>query len=198
MKNVLFILVAFGIFTSSYSQTKKSFGIRGGINLSNLSNANLDQKTSGYFSVFGHFRFSDLYALQPEIGYSNQGGRARNISNIDDIEIHYISISAINKFFVKDSGFHFLIGPGFDFDVDDTVIGISNRDEGNDVTFIDLTINLGIGLEFKNGLGFEARYKQGLIDVFSGTWHDFESEQYQDEIQFNGVFQLGLFYKFNF
>ncbi|MDO5971750.1 porin family protein [Flavivirga aquimarina] len=198
MKKILFILIVFGTFTSSYSQTKKSFGIRGGINLSNLSNANLDRKTSGYFSVFGHFRFSDLYAFQPEIGYSNQGGRAKNTSITDDIEIHYISISAINKFYVKDSGFHFSIGPGFDFDVDDTVIGISNREEGNDITFIDVTINVGIGLEFKNGLGFEARYKQGLVDVFSGNWHDFESELFQDEIQFNGVFQLGLFYKFNF
>ncbi|OEK09631.1 hypothetical protein A8C32_13090 [Flavivirga aquatica] len=198
MKNILVILVAFGIFTSSYSQTKKSFGIRGGINLSNLSNADLDQKTSGYFSVFGHFKFSDLYALQPEIGYSNQGGSVKNTSAIDDIEIYYISFSAINKFFVKDSGFHFLIGPGLDFDVDDTIIGLSNNNEGNDITFIDVTFNVGIGIEFKNGLGIEARYKQGLVDVFSGSWHNFDSELYENEIQHNTVFQLGLFYKFNF
>lgn len=198
MKNILFILIVFGTFTTSYSQTEKSFGIRGGINMSTLTNANLDRKTSGYFSVFGNFKFSDLYAFQPEIGYSNQGGNVRNTSSFDDIDIHYVSLSAINKFFVKDSGFHFLIGPGLDFDVDDTVIGISNREEGNDITFVDINITLGIGLEFKNGLGFEVRYKQGVVDVFSGSWHDFESELYEDEVQFNNLFQLGLFYKFKF
>lgn len=197
MKNILFILIAFGIFTNSYSQTKKSFGLRGGVNMSNLTNANLDSKTSGYFSVFGHFKFSDLYTLQPEIGYSNQGGRTRN-SITDDVNLHYVSLSAINNFFIKDSGFHFLIGPGIDFDLDDTIIGISNREEGNDATFIDFTINVGFGFEFENGLGFEARYKQGLVDVFSGNWHDFEFQRYEDEVQFNAIFQLGLFYKFNF
>lgn len=198
MKNILFVFILFGLFTSSYSQTKKSFGIRGGINMSQLTNADLDNKTSGYFSLFGNFRFSDLYALQPEIGYSNQGGNSKNISNVDNIEIHYISISAINKFNIKESGFHVLIGPGLDFDADDTLIGLSNRDEGNDITFIDINFQVGIGFELKNGLGFEARYKRGLVDVFSGGWHSFESELYENENQFNSVFQFGLFYKFNF
>jgi len=197
MRNLLFILIAFGVCINSFSQSEKSFGFRGGVNMSNLTNANLDTKTSGYFGFFAHFKFSELYALQPEIGYSNQGGRTRN-SIDDDIVIHYISLSATNKFFVKDSGFHFLIAPGIDFDVDDTLIGLSNRDEGNDITFIDFTFGVGLGYEFKNGLGFEARYKQGLVDVFSGNWHDFELQQYEDEIQFNSVFQFGLIYKFNF
>lgn len=197
MKNILFILITLGVFTSSNSQTKKSFGLRGGVNMSSLSNANLDDKTNGYLSAFAHIKFSNLYTLQPEIGYSNQGGRARNSIN-NDVNIDYITLSVVNKFFIKDSGFHFLIGPGVDFDFDDTLVGLSNRDEGNDVTFADITISLGFGYEFKNGLGFEARYKQGFVDVFSGNWHDFESHLYEDEVQFNEVFQLGLFYKFNF
>jgi len=182
------------------SQSKTGFGIRAGANVSTLSNADLDFKSSVYIGAFMEFKFSKLYSLQLELGYSNQGGLAKNSIN-SDVKIHYISISAINKIFFQNSGLHFMFGPGLDFDIDDTLIGIANRngDEGNDITFIDITISLGLGYEFKNGITLEVRYKQGIVDVFSGSFHNFPSQsRYETENQFNNVFQLGLAYKFNF
>jgi len=195
MKNkFLFILVVM-IGFSSFSQSRTSFGLRSGINVSKLSNTDLESKTDFYLGAFVHIKISEKYVLQPELGYSEQGGQAK-FATENDIDIHYITISIANKFFVKDSGFHFIIAPGFDFDTDDTLFNIVNRSEGNDVTFMDVNIGLGMGMEFKNGLGIEARYKQGLLDVFSGNWHRFESQQYEDENQFNTVFQIGILYKF--
>lgn len=195
MKNkFLFILVVM-IGFSSFSQSRTSFGLRSGINVSKLSNTDLESKTDFYLGAFVHIKISEKYVLQPELGYSEQGGQAK-FTTENDIDIHYITISIANKFFVKDSGFHFIIAPGFDFDTDDTLFNIVNRSEGNDVTFLDVNIGLGMGMEFKNGLGIEARYKQGLLDVFSGNWHRFESQQYEDENQFNTVFQIGILYKF--
>ena len=195
MKNkFLFILVVM-IGFSSFSQSRTSFGLRSGINVSKLSNTDLESKTDFYLGAFVHIKISEKYVLQPELGYSKQGGQAK-FATENDIDIHYITISIANKFFVKDSGFHFIIAPGFDFDTDDTLFNIVNRSEGNDVTFMDVNIGLGMGMEFKNGLGIEARYKQGLLDVFSGNWHRFESQQYEDENQFNTVFQIGILYKF--
>lgn len=195
MKKTTLILVAVLLSISSFSQSKTSLGFRGGANLSNLSNTELKSKTGFYLSALAQFKISELYTLQPELGYSLQGGDSKN--SIDaDLSIHYISIGATNKFFIKDSGIHFLIAPGLDFDTDDTFIGLANRTEGNDVTFIDFTIAAGVGIEFKNGIGIEARYKQGVIDVFSGDFHSFDSQQYEIETQFNSVFQLGMTYKF--
>jgi hypothetical protein len=195
MKKILLLLLIAMLSFSSFSQSRTSFGLRGGVNASKLSNTNMESKTSFYLGALVHIKLSDIYVLQPELGYSGQGGQTR-FANEKDVNIHYISLSFANKFFVKKSGFHFIIAPGLDFDADDSLVSLINRQEGNDVTFIDLNMGVGIGVEFKNGLGVEARYKQGLIDVFSGTWHRFESQQYEDETQLNGVFQIGLLYKF--
>jgi hypothetical protein len=198
MKNLLLVITIFGVFGVSFSQSKSALGLRAGVNISNLTNANLETKSDVYLGVYGQFKFSEFYALQPEINYSNQGGKAKNVGD-KDVDIHYISISVTNKLFVQNSGFHFIIAPSFDFDADDTLIGIANRNEGNDITFLDMAIGLGFGFEFKNGIGIEARYKRGFIDVFSGSWHDFESNSlYYEENQFNNLYQVGLTYKFDF
>lgn len=195
MKNTILFLVVVMMGFSSFSQSRTSFGLRSGVNVAKLSNADLESKTSFYLGAFAHIKISEIYVLQPELGYSGQGGQTKFTSE-KDVDIHYLSISVANKFFVKNSGFHFIIAPGFDFDMDDSLVNLVNESEGNDVTFIDINMGIGVGTEFKNGLGIEARYKQGLIDVFSGNWHSFDSEQYEDENQFNNIFQLGIFYKF--
>ncbi|MDO6758602.1 outer membrane beta-barrel protein [Tamlana sp. 2_MG-2023] len=197
MKKWLLTIFCFGMITLAYAQRKSSFGFRSGVNFSEISRTQLETKTGFYLSFLGHFKFTEFYALQPEIGYSLQGGQSETVSEAN-VDIHYITVTVANKFFIKDSGFHFIIAPGFDFDADDTLIGLYNNKDGNDVSFIDLTVSLGVGYEFNNGLGIEARYKQGTIDVFSGTFNSFESEQLSEETQLNSTFQLGLFYKFNF
>jgi len=193
-KTVLFLLIAM-VGVSSFSQSRTSFGLRSGVNVSNLSNTDLESKTSFYLGALVHIKISEIYVLQPELGYSKQGGQTK-FATEEDVDIHYLTISVANKFFIKNTGFHFIIAPGFDFDMDDSLINLVNESEGNDVTFIDINMGLGIGKEFKNGLGIEVRYKQGLVDVFSGNWHRFESQQYEDENQFNTVFQIGILYKF--
>lgn len=197
MKKIILFIVILALSFSGFSQSKASFGFRGGANIANLSNSNLDNKTGFYFAAILPIKISSLYTLQPELGYSNQGGISKTTTD-QNVDIHYISLTAANKFFVQNSGFHFIIAPGFDFDTDDTFIGLSNRSEGNNITFIDVTIGLGIGYDFNNGLGIEARYKRGVVDVFSDFFNSLDSEQYEKENQFNTVFQLGIFYKFKF
>lgn len=193
----MFTLCCFTLVTLSFAQRENTFGFRGGLNVTQVSHANLESQTGFYMSFFGNFKFSELYALQPEIGYALHGGES-NVMSEANIDIHYISVAATNKFFVNNSGIHFIIAPGLDFDVDDTFVGLANRREGNDASFVDITLGLGVGYVFNNGLGFEARYKQGAIDVFSGAFHSFESDQLMNETQLNSAFQLGLFYQFKF
>ncbi|WP_034247243.1 porin family protein [Aquimarina atlantica] len=198
MKKLLLVCTCISIFGIASAQKKTSFGLRGGVNISNLSDSNLETKSGVYIGALLNIRFSELYALQPEIGYSNQGGNTKFATG-SDVEIHYLSISATNKFFVKNTGLHFLIAPGIDFDVDDTPVGIVNRDEGNDVTFVDVSIAVGLGYEFKNGIGIEARYKRGTLDVFDGDFHNFSQQSiYKEKNQFNEVLQVGISYRFNF
>lgn len=199
MKNLLTVITLICIINLSFSQTEKGIGIRAGANFSTLTNADLEYKTNMYLGLFYQVRFSELYTLQPELGYSNQGGKTQENNTI---YIEYITLGATNKFFIApDLGFFMSITPGFDFDIDDTFFGVANSDDslfdGNDATFIDFSLSFGFGFELKNGLSFEARYKQGLIDVYSEAFHNFESELYEAKNQFNAVFQIGVAYKFN-
>src|SRR5690554_5669303 len=197
MKNILLFLCFIFVVSSSFSQSKKGIGFHAGANISKLTNANLDHKTNAYFGMFYQTRISGFYALQPELGYSNQGGKAKDGRLI---YVEYLTIGITNKFFiVPDQGLYALLSPGLDFDIDDTPIGLANRNgnSGNDATFIDFNFSFGFGMEFKNGLSIEARYKQGLVDVYSSSFHNFESQLYEDRNQFNSVFQIGLAYKFN-
>lgn len=199
MKRIITIVVLL-ISLTTFSQNKAKFGLKAGANLSSLSNANLDSKFNGYGGVFLNVAFTDLYEFQPEVFYSNQGGKTKNGEGT--LSLEYISLSVANHFFVNRDGRFFLsIVPSLDFDIDDTIVGLANRGEdgeGNDATFVDITIGAGLGYRFSNGLAVEARYKRGIVDVFSGSFHSFESEQYETENQFNSVFQFGLSYRFDF
>jgi hypothetical protein len=198
MKKLLLVFTFIGVFGIASAQKKTSFGLRGGVNISNLSDSDLEAKPGIYLGALLNIRFSEIYALQPEIGYSNQGGNTK-FSTGSDVEIHYLSISATNKFFVRNTGLHFIITPSLDFDVDDTPVGIVNREEGNDITFVDVSIAVGLGYEFNNGITVEARYKRGTVDVFDGDFHNFSQQSiYKEKKQFNEVLQLGLSYRFNF
>lgn len=198
-KTVLSIVISL-ICTVALGQKKVTFGLRGAANIANISNTNLEPKVGPYIGGLVHIRFSDFYALQPELGYSNQGGNApRGFDN--NVDVHYLSLAVTNNFFIKNSGFHFIISPSLDFDIDDSPISIANDDNDNGFTFLDLSIGVGFGYQFKNGLSIDMRYKQGVIDVFSGGfWYDYDDfdEYYDDNNQFNNLFQLGLTYKFNY
>ncbi|TYA73962.1 porin family protein [Seonamhaeicola marinus] len=198
MKKIILILFAV-LSINTFAQKKVSFGLKGGLNIASLTNSNLDSKLNGYAGVFLNVAFSDLYEMQPEILYSNQGGKL-DINNDQTVTIEYFSIGVANNFFVnRDGKLYLSIVPSIDLDVDDSFIGIVNDnewEEGNDATFVDLALGIGLGYRVNNNLAIEARYKRGLIDVYSGSFHDFEVERYENETQFNSVFQIGISYRF--
>jgi len=165
MRKTILILVFLVINFEVYSQRKTSLGFRLGMNNTTITNADLDPKFDVYASIFLAIKHSDLYTLQPEIGYSGQGGKAKNHFD-KNINTNYITITAANKFFVKNTGLHFIIAPSILFDFDDTFIGLLNRVHGNDVTFIDFMITGGIGFEFKKDFGIEVKIQSRFNRCF--------------------------------
>lgn len=195
MKKTLLTVAFLIVSLQAFAQVKANLGIRAGINNARIDNAPFDHKTALYGGLFLALRLSDHYTLQPELIYSDQGGKAR-LGSTENIDINYISISLANKFFVgKNQGFHFILGPGLDFNFDDNLFDLINgKGENLKITPVDLTISGGVGYEFDFGLALELRYKQGLIDL------DFKDKgEYGSDIeknQLNSVVQIGLAYKF--
>lgn len=199
MKKVIVVLLFFVFSIAGFSQSKVRPGIRLGINSANISNSNLEDKIGLNGAIFADIRFSDFYALQPEIAFSSQGGESS--FNGEDLNINYISIALANKFYViPKKGLHFIVGPSIDVDFENNFINVVNDTDDSDVTPVDLALFFGIGYEFPFGLIIEARYKQGLIniDLFDDFFYDYDADGNDDSgnPSLNNVFQVGLAYKF--
>ncbi len=197
MKNYRIIFV-FVLFSSiAFAQTKKSFGLRLGVNYSNISNTGLDARIGGNGALFFEARFSDKYALQPELMFSSQGGKASNTTN-EDLRIDYLSVGLANKFFIiPNAGLHLVAGPSFDMDFENNPIRLINGNNDSNVTPFDLSVFGGIGYEFPFGLILEARYKQGLIEIDLFDFDIFSDSTDRDRNEaFNGTFQYSIAYKF--
>ncbi|WP_456439653.1 outer membrane beta-barrel protein [Psychroserpens sp.] len=201
MKNLFLAFAFITISTTAFSQIKVRPGVRAGANLASLSNTEYDTKTDAYFGAFASVQFGHLYTLQPEINYSRQGAKS-NVSGIDDIEVQYVGFTLANKFApFKDIGVHAIIGPTINIKVGDNIRG--------DAEVFDFLFFGGLGYDFPFGLGIEARYNIGFIDILGNTFDFVDDDYYEDDYYdddydyfedgvVNSVFQIGVTYKFQF
>lgn len=196
------LFLCFGILQVNAQVTVKP-GIKAGLNVSSLTNSNADSKTDFYAGGFVDIKLASFYTLSPEIIYSRQGAKIQSYTNdFDpivarqqefDLELQYISVGVMNKFKIVD-GFHAMVGPSLDFKVGD------NLDDSGLIDF-DLAILGGLGYTFPMGLTVEARFKQGLADIFGDDYDYYydNNNNYNDNldnIKLNQVFQLGVSYTF--
>ena len=187
----LFLVVTLLFAGFLHSQVRP--GVKMGINNSNISKTKLDTKTGIYVGAFVKIPISDYYTLQPEVLYSNQGGKSSS-TEYGDVDIHYLSIGIPNKFYVSPkNNFHFILGLGLDINLKNNFVSLSNFNIDDEISPIDVVALGGIGYEFPFGLALEARYKQGTVSVdFFGSDNLYE----ESGSNLNGVFQIGAAYKF--
>lgn len=206
---ICFVLI--GIFQSNAQVTLKP-GVKGGVVFSRLTNFDSDFKTGFYLGGQLAIKFNKLYTLQPEIVYSQQGANSNysalliddyynpNIMNVNNSVKHsldYLSLSAISKFSFG-TGFHVIVGPSLDFKVHDN-FEKSYFYNDSPIGF-DFAIVGGFGYSFSNGLSFDARFKQGIVDIYGNNYNtnvDNNNNGNYDEVVLNQSFQLGLSYSFD-
>jgi hypothetical protein len=208
MKKFLILVSTVLLASTAFSQVKVRPGFRAGLNLSKITHLeNVSRKPGINAAMFVNVHFTRFYELQPELTYSNQGWSRDGFSYIDpyndvtynvnsqDVSSHYIGIALTNKFFMSPKlGLHVLLGPGMEFNVSDNL-------PYDNLTPVDLVFFGGIGYEFPFGLGLEARYKQGIVDVDDYYYDDYNNNYYDDNYyngknKLNSVFQFNVYYKF--
>lgn len=191
-------LIAFVLFiglVKSQAQVKVSPGLRGGLNISTLTNIDDNRsKTDFYIGGLVDIKFNKYFSLQPEITYSRQGDEGRYFENgryySEKYELNYLTLGAVAKYHFGGKGFHVLAGPSLDIKVGDNYI--NSNPEG-----FDLAIVGGVGYTLPNGLTFEARIKQGLIDIYGYDGFDNNNDDYYyNDVILNQVFQIGISYTF--
>lgn len=184
MKKITLLLVT--VLTVSFvnAQDKKdmSFGVKGGLNLANVTNVDGSQTLASFhLGFFGEFMLDDKFALQPEIMFSAQG----TSFNDGDLNLDYINIPIMAKYYAGDS-FSLEFGPQIGFLVNAEEVGIDIKDE---VKSTDFSLNFGLSYDVTRNFMIGARYNLGINrwqkNLFPG-----ESESK------NSVFQISLGYKF--
>jgi len=201
MKTKIFALL---ILISGFLSAQVTFnpGIRAGINFANLTNrsnetfylhedenpekvihTSLKTVTDFYIGLQANIRFTERYALQPEVNYSRQGTNLQYTTEngvLPEKRLHYnfIGVQLTNKIYIKN--FSVFAGPFLDLAV------------GENNSGLDLGFSGGLGYDIFKNLGIEVRIKKGFASMLD---HENSSFLFSNS---NMVFQIGGYYTFHF
>lgn len=182
MKKILFLAVALLGAVAMQAQGV-NFGVKAGANFSNLT-GDIDSEgiTSFHAGAVLELNLVPTFSIQAEGLFSSQGGKAKFeaegvVGVAEDINLDYISVPVMAKFYVLPNSLSVMAGPQFSFLVDEA-------EEAWDTKSFDMAAAGGVELKIIAGLFAQARYTIGLTDV-------------SDNIDAkNAVFQLSVGYFF--
>jgi len=179
MKKIILSAIAVFAFAFSNAQDSKlSFGVKAGVNLSSISGAKGEDgsdakgRTGFYVGGLANYSISDKLSIQPEVLYSMEGA--------DKNSLDYIRIPVMAKYEVVEN-FSILAGPSFAFRM-----AAENERVEKGTKSSDFGIGFGAAYAFGN-IFVDARYNMGLSDIKDGEGGD--------SLKNNNI-QLGIGYKF--
>lgn len=183
------ILVASLFFLFSAKAQDVHFGIKGGLNVSQLKfedNSSSDSKVGLHLGILAHIHTtSRSWAIQPELLYSMEG--ARNVVNIgNNYNLNYLNVPVLLQY-MFDNGFRIEGGPQVGFLLSANVRNDNGTFQDKAYKTTAFSIPLGLGYVSPSGLGFDARYVFGISNINSYS-RDYGTIQ-------SNVFQLGIFYQ---
>ncbi len=155
------------------------FGIKGGANFSNF-NGDLDTDGITSFHAGGVLELNVVptFSVQAEGLFSSQGAEYKDeLGAVQDIDLSYISVPVMAKYYILPSKLSLMAGPQFSFLVDEAEETLESKS-------FDMAAAGGVELKLIAGLFVQARYTIGLTDV------------YEDVDAKNAVFQLSVGYFF--
>lgn len=197
----LFLGAAIAMSSLSFAQT---FGIKGGMNLSSVSNADsfdvensdISSKSKVGFNagVFANFPVAESFSIQPELLYNQLGTKltGRNeMGNDDSIteNMDYLSLPVMLQYNLVPQ-FYLEAGPQFSYLLSNKVKynGDSSDSNTDGLNKFDIGIGIGAGFNITPQFGINARYVAGFTDIVKDNPTDNSLK--------NNNFQVGLFYKF--
>lgn len=156
------------------------FGLKAGVNFSDFGgsdakNIDTEMLTGFHVGALVEFNLMENLSLQPEIMYSSKGAK---IKDFDDVNLNYITVPVLAKFYVITDKLSLEAGPQFSFLINESV-----PDQFESKSF-DFAAVGGLGFQFTENFFAQARYVAGLTDTTS------------DAKITNQVIQLSLGYRF--
>lgn len=184
MKKIIFLLAA---LAGSFAMQAQGidFGIKAGANFSKFSgDLDSDGITNFHAGAVVEVNLMPTFSVQAEGLFSSQGGKAKYddggvVGVAKDINLDYISVPVMAKFYLLPDRLSVMAGPQFSFLV-------SDAKEAFDTKSFDMAAAGGVELKIFAGLFAQARYTVGLSNVSDVSEVDVK----------NNVFQLSVGYFF--
>ena len=160
------------------STDKPQFGIKGGVNFSNIYSEDVDDNnvlTSFNAGVYGTFPIGDIISIQPEVLYSRKGSELTYDNAIATgtakFKLNYIEVPILLKVNVTDNlnlhagpYFAYLINAEVNNNSNGSLFDYDNNYDNDDFNKLDIGISTGIGFDF-NSIGIGARYNYGFSTI---------------------------------
>ncbi|MBO9199904.1 MULTISPECIES: porin family protein [Niastella] len=166
MNKYFFPLVLFCLLAYSSQAQKMTPGIKGGLNITDVTGFNGDNRLSGHVGLFLNSRINARWSFQPEILYSGQGQQFP-VSLRDDatLALSYIQVPLMFQFYPVRQ-FYVEFGPQIGFLLS---ANSKNNDDKAEIDEwfkkVDGAICFGAGIQATSMLGFYARYNAGIADI---------------------------------
>jgi hypothetical protein len=192
MKKILFVLVLM-LSASIIASAQFKFGVKAAANFATTNGEGDEMKVGFSGGVLGQVKFSERWALQPEVLFNMQGPKG-TVNGVDvKTNLAYVAIPVMVQLHVAE-GFFVEAGPQLGILVSAKLKASSGSNSASvDVKegfeTVEGALNMGAGYELQNiPLGFFARSSIGLTSV--------TKKGYGDPDLRNLSFQLGAFVKF--
>jgi hypothetical protein len=189
MKFFLITVMSAILITGNVAAQHVNFGIKGGVNLYNIpnDNVNYDMKVGLHVGLLAHIHIVKHFALQPEIVFSTQGANY-SVNNVETrLNLNYINLPILFQY-MFDNGFRLQAGPQVGLLVNaKSKVGDTNNDVKDNFNDVDFGAALGVSyVHPPSGFGVDARVNLGLNNINkNGT-----------VTATNRGVQLGVFYLF--
>ena len=194
MKKLLVIACVF-VASFSYAQDLK-FGVKGGLNLSNLVGddvENTDIRTGIYLGGFLNKPLNDHLSFQPELIFSMQGAKGEDGFSNNDLtfKLSYLNVPLLLKLQLGSTDkVHLFAGPQLGFvlksEIEQEQGDMSGAQDVKDQTNgVDFGLNFGLSFVVSDNMSLDVRYNRGLSKIFE-----------EGGKSYNSVIQLGASYSF--
>lgn len=190
MKKLVLVLMvaAISLFAVSPLFAKgMMFGVKGGLNLANLTGSDVNNaaiKTGIDVGAFLTYDISDIFAVEPELLFSMKGAKSDSASVTGSWKVNYIEIPILLKAKLPTDGKIkpcIYVGPGIGFLMSSKISDDIEIDMKDFTKSTDITLIAGAGVSYmmeKGALSFEARYEVGLSTIAKtpiGTAPDYKT-----------------------
>jgi hypothetical protein len=178
-KIILSATLLLAVMFSLQAQDLK-FGIKGGVNIATVRRNPDNMSNTGFVAgVVAEYKISDVFSIQPELLYSEQGGKFRTPGNVADTSFttantekyNYLTLPILIKYYVK-PGLSIEFGPQVGYllssKIKSHLAGTNDSDtktDTNDIRPVDFGVAGGVAYDFNFGLFFQARYYTGIINI---------------------------------